>query len=279
MNIFRTSVALAVSMIPALAIHAGNIPADYPKELLYKGKPIDSLCFYETQDPNQAVSLASCGINAVNERKVVSQNRKMLAKGFIGYDYNMFVAGSKSAMPNGYSYYKVIGSVNGASLISTVNNSGGSGQFTAIFMVKREGDEIHLTSLASGDRCNNGIVDAQVKNQQLLFTTYITPYDFLLISNQNPYNLSGYNDLDSCATCCQAKAIYKINLAQDTNNVQLLSIDAGQKPVTMENQSNYQTCFNRLLTDYQNKGDNSLNPKQLDEFVHTFNENCVRKDA
>lgn len=279
MKAFSKTLTGIVALIPSLAICAGTVPGNYPKDLLYKGKPIDTLCIYEAQNPNEAIPLASCGINSIGERKVVGQNRRMLAKGFIGYNYNVFTAGSKSAMPNAYSYYRILGNINGIYIISAINNSGGSGQFTAIYLLKREGDILHVSSVASGDRCNNGIADAQVKNQQLLFTTYITPYDFLTISNQNPYNLNGYHDLDSCATCCQAKISYQIITGQDSDNIKMLSIDIGDKVISTEGQSGYQVCFNRLIADYQSKGDRHLSPQQLDVLVHTFNEDCVRKDA
>ncbi len=279
MKIFFSSVVIAVVLVPAFAIGASKIVDSYPKDLLYKDKPIDTLCITEAQTPGQAVTLSTCGINAVGERKIVGQNRSMLAKGFIGYDYNVFPSGNNSMMPNSYSYYKILGNINGSYIISAINNSGGTEQFTAIYLLKRDGDKLYLNSLASGDRCNNGIANVSINNQEVLFTTYVTPYDFLIISNNNPYNLTGYNDLDSCASCCLAKINYKILPGQDSDNLKILSVDISKKMVASEGQSSYQSCFNKLIADYQTKGEHSLNSEQLNHFVQIFNDECVRKEV
>lgn len=271
------SILTAITALLSISTFAAA-PPNFPKDLLYQDKPIDGLCFYQSENPSAEIPLSKCGLNAGTDQKATGQNQSMLAKGFVGYDYNTFTDGKKSPLPDAYSYYKVLGSKDNVYILYALNNTGGTGQFTNIFLVRRDGDSIRVSSIAAGDRCNQGIADAQVSNQQLSYTIYITPADFLSLANDNPFNLKPYDDLDACASCCIAQAAFQIDLKGTEVNPQLVAVNIAE-PSGQEEQSSFQTCFNNLVSDYQKQGKLHLNEQQFDEFVRTFNQECVRKDA
>lgn len=244
-----------------------------PKELFFLGKPADPLCFSDLESHSNIIDLKNCGL-AKEKLTLKRQNISLLRKGFFGFDWK----NTEDSYPSeGYSYYKIFPLGYYQYWIYTLNNRGGSGDFTAIkiLTVKKEG-QLLINTLVGGDRCNGGIQDVKEKNHHLLFSVNITAYDFLTLTQDNPHHLKAYDDLAACATCCAAKAFYDVD---STLKPQLKGVDLGDHAnnlAEMSSQGRYQDCFNTLLASYVKRGDSRLNSLRLNQLINQFNQTCVK---
>src|SRR5690606_23485956 len=112
----------------------------------------------------------------------------------------------------GYTYYKFFNAGNNQYWIYSINNGGGSGDFTNLYLVQRlDSHTLGIQTIAGGDRCNGGIQNVTKKNNHLTFIVNLTPYDLIALSNTKIQNLNAYDDLAACAVCCAAKAFYIVD--------------------------------------------------------------------
>ncbi|WP_133126842.1 hypothetical protein [Legionella nagasakiensis] len=254
-----------------------------PAMLMYQGKPLDSLCLFEAGESEGMADLTQCGLHAEPGRSISGQNKLLTTKKFIGYDYHWKVDGA--AEMQGYSYYKPFGTVADSAIVETLNNSGGTGQFSSISLVTRTGNKIKVTSLHSGDRCNGGIVNVIRKKSgaedYLQYSVNLTSYDLLSLAGDDSLPLKAYDDLEACAICCKAIAIFQRPINADFSKEKLLYVDLSAYPQSEENTSNakYQMCFNQFLQAYQRKNASRLDINALRQFVQQFNEQCVLHSA
>lgn len=241
-------------------------------DLFYLGKPIDALCFFNLENNSNVIKLNECGIK--KEKYIIkNQDNDLLKRGFIGFEWKETGVSYPSA---GYSYYKVFPASNKQYWLYTINNSGGSGEFTAINLIKRKNDStLEMKAIITGDRCNGGIQEVRQQDGHLNFSVNLTAYDFIALTNQNVHHVQAYDDLAACATCCAAKAVYDMN---SNATLKLIYIDMGENknPEEMSTQGKYQLCFNNLFTQYVTHGKTKLNEAQLKQFVTEFNGKCVK---
>lgn len=247
--------------------------AETPADLMFHNKPIDPLCFNITEGNATTVDLNNCGIT---KQKYVSKgsNETLIQQGYIGYNWQ---DPSFQEAPQGFSYYKIFHAGPNQYWLSTVNNGGGSGDFTTIYLVKRKNPTtLEVKALAGGDRCNGGLLDVSGSNNTLTYSVNITAYDFIALASKNDPKLKAYEDLAACAVCCVAKAVYEVS---PNSSPQLKYFDLGKNNNTKEmpDQGTYQACFNQLLSSYVTTGDTQLKQDKLNEFVHKFNQNCIKK--
>lgn len=249
-----------------------------PPELIYKGKPVDSLCFFEVSPHKPVVSLKECGVNAVSDRRKAGANQELASKGYIGYDY-IWPVDVNNHQPNCYSYYKLIGHANDTFVIYAVNGTGGSGDLSNLFFVKRVGDSLYVKSFMAGDRCNGGISKAKMKGPFLTYNTNLTAFDFINLSGQNPYHLKDYDDLASCAACCAAKATYVVDLGADNPQAELHRIDLGKTLIqpNKDSREKYQFCFDSMVARAQAQKERYLDQVQLESFMQEFYAQCVKR--
>ena len=250
------------------------LPMSLFANLMYQGKPIDALCFYNMAEKNPTVSLKTCGISAVPGQAVAGQNKHLESQGYTGFTYTVKTPGS-AYVAQGYSYYKTYGQINGYEVLYAVNNSGGNGEFSNLMLVKQVGDTLQLKTIAGGDRCNGGV--SHIKNNGKVFSydVNVTPFDFLTLANNNIHQLKAYDDLQACAACCIATAHYQYTSGNQPVLSQLnLNQDASQAGAVPG--MTYQTCFNKWLHDYMSNGKTSMSVQALAEFVQTFNQQCKK---
>ena len=251
-----------------------------PNELIYLEKPIDTLCLFETQDTQGRSNLRKCGINSKQGRHILGQNNSLKSMGFIGYNYSWATSGSMNT--RGYSYYKEFGTVGHSIVLYTMNNSGGTGNFSSLSLLTRTGNTITISNLNGGDRCNGGVVDvrrvSKGTHQRLIYSVNLTAYDFLILANTNPHKLKPYEDLSACATCCVAKAVFQRSIGPHFMNEKLLYVDSSTSPQSsglLPSEPKYQACFDQLLKDYGQKNHEKLDAKQLALFKHQFDAQCI----
>lgn len=239
--------------------YAANIPAD----MMFDGKPIDSLCF-NLQENTNTIDLQKCG--AKSQNYVVKDQKDILnKKGYTGYNWQ----DPSTQAPGGYTYYKFFPTKDKKYWVYAINNGGGSGEFTGIFLVARkDANTLTIENVASGDRCNGGIQDVSEKNHALTFSKNLTSYDLITLADKKLPDVKAYDDLASCAACCVAKAFYTIN----DMNVKFTHVTLNTtKVANMPEQGKYAACFNKLLGS-QGK---SLTQAKLNQFTEQFSKTCV----
>ncbi len=256
-------------------------PNTIPAALLYKGKSIDPLCLVEFNTTIGIIDLDKCGINAVSGRGIADQNKQLMSQGYIGYNYTIKI--NESVNLHGYSYYKVFGENGTAAIVQTINHGGGTGDVSSLSLVERAGHTIKVTVLNTGDRCNHGLVhvarERGADGNHLVYSSKLTAYDFLKMTHNNPHHLKAYDDLDDCAICCKATAVFQRDIGANFSHEKLLYVDlaafpqdAAQTPAPQK----YQACFDKLFNQYIKQGKTKLDRKQLDHFIRQFNQQCIK---
>ena len=252
-----------------------------PAALLYKEKPIDPLCLVEFNTSIGQMDLDKCGIHAIAGRDIAGENQSLISKGYIGYDYTIKINDTVSL--HGYSYYKIVGENGSAVIVQTINHGGGTGEVSSLSLVAREGHGIKVAVLNTGDRCNHGLVhvarEQGTLGEHLIYSSKLTAYDFLKMAHNNPHHLKAYDDLDDCAICCKATAVFHRDMGTNFTHEKLLHIDLAAFPQDTTNTpapQKYQACFDKLFKQYIKRGKTKLDKKQLASFMREFNQKCTK---
>jgi hypothetical protein len=247
---------------------AGTVFAATPDDLTYDGKPIDSLCFAPGE--SHVIDLKNCGLEH-EKYKSNGPSADMKKKGYVGYEWK-----DTATEAQGYTYYKYFDAGNHKYWFYTINNTGGSGDFTSIYLVERKDkDTLSLESVAGGDRCNGGVQDVVLKNGVLNYNVNLTPYDIIAQSNKKLPNVQAYDDLAACAACCAATAAYTVT-ADNTVKFDHITLDKTMKTDEMPTQGKYQSCFNELFASVSKKS-TELDQAKVDDFTSQFEQTCVKK--
>lgn len=251
---------------------------EFPPALMVHDKPIDPLCFGEMQ--KETLDINHCGLHAKKRRVLTGRNQTLLSKGFMGYDYQWTIDNTLNT--RGYSYYKVIGTLGKSVMVETLNNFGGSGIFTSIDKVVRQGHQLHAVALAGGDRCNGGIHSATIIGQgterRLVYQVNMTSFAMFNLLKENRNDSKPYDDLADCAICCIGTAVFQRQEVDQLSKEKLLYVDLDrslQGPGNSSVQSKKQDCFSALLNDYLTKQGTKMNPLQLKQFIGQFNARCI----
>lgn len=275
--------------------HPLNNPDNPAGNFTYQGKPIDSLCVGKmvTGDDSrfETINLAECSLHT--DYKMVKLNPVLLKKGYVGFDYSHKV--NADYTEQGYNYYKYIGTYKNQTILFAIQNSGGSGLFSSLLLVKHEKDSLKLVDqLALGDRCNGGIDETVLfNNNKLIYKTHITPYDILELSGEKPKSIQAYEDLAACASCCGGVAVFEYDLEKLENKLEKTSSQTTREPKTLQPQlvsvtfgvpsaviqGKYQACFNKLVNENQQKQPGKLMTLKMDElkaFSQQFISTCIK---
>jgi len=244
-----------------------------PQALLYKGKPIDPLCFFEAGNTNGNANLSQCGLHAEPGRHISKENTYLTDKGFFGYDFSWEIDDKYPS--GGYSYYKPFGTVGKAVIVETINNGGGTGDFTAINLVVRDNETISVDSVNGGDRCNNGIQEVKREKkdagERLVYGIKVTPFDFLTLVKDNAHDIQPYDDLNACAICCAGVAYFQRPLDDKFENETFMYLNVSNyiKDIKTSDSASqgepvkYQACFDKVLLQSTKDGNSKLDKKAL----------------
>lgn len=246
-----------------------------PDLLTYDDNPIDPLCIFEAAQKNGTANLGQCGLNAEEGRKKTDENPVLKDRGFIGYDYSWKMNGFSA---HGYSYYKPYGKLGDAAIVLSLNNSGGTGQFSSLNVITRDNDQIHVESYNGGDRCNQGIIDMKRVKGKLRYTINLTSYDLLSLAYGHPDHLNAVDGLSLCAVCCIATAVLERPVSPAFGHEKLLYIDLSAYAESIGQASaptKEQACFESLLQQYKTKSD-KLYPAEFDDFFNQYMRQCHR---
>lgn len=261
--------ATIVTSITNFGYVCSSIPKNIPTDLTYLGKPIDALCFFVSESP--IINLQKCGI--INQRyKIKRINNHLQKKGFIGFDWEN---PDTNFHAEGYSYYQYFPAKDHSYWIYSINNGGGSGEFTTIYQVKRrDATTLSIKSLIGGDRCNGGLSNVKDINHHLIMDINLTPHDLIAIDPGSTKHIKAYEDLAACAICCVAKARLELN-----NDDQLIMKYVVFNEIANVNelpkQGTYQACFNQLFIASLKNHKDHFTQAEVKHFAEKFVKVCV----
>lgn len=255
-NLFKLSLIFIISN--------SCLAQNFPVGMIYNNKPIDPLCFDHEDSLNTTIDLKKCGIEA-NETIINTNNNYF--SGFTGFDYRWMDKEDHTLTSQNYAYYKAFPGINGQSIIYLLTSGGGSGRFSSLLLVKRNGDKLKTKFLQGGDRCNGGIEKVEVKDDKLIYEVNITPYDMVSITTTG----LKIEELVSCSICCTGVAVYERNL-KNIKKKKLIAVKLTNPNI--DRAKGIQACFNQLVNQYHNRGNTTLSPVGLDRFVSTLQADC-----
>ncbi len=246
--------------------------AHQPNDMKFNGKPIDSLCFDINESEQKMIYLQHCGAKQM-KYQITGKNSYLAKKGFIGFNWKN---SEVSDALEGASYYQFFVASDKQYWVYTLNNGGGTGDFTSIKLVERNHPDTLIVKdiIDSGDRCNGGIENVSVKNHALTFSVNLTAYDLIQSADKKSPAIKAYDDLAACAVCCVAKAFYTIKATDPDPQLTHISLNTMQ-PTEMPDQGKYASCFNNLLTTFSSKHKKVLNQADINDFADQFNQSCV----
>lgn len=260
--------ALKLSLVFALLAAPAYAESVFPSALLINGKPIDPFCF-ESASTDEWLDVTKCVNPDIIKTEDIKPDASNVAR--VGYNYRYKDIDDGS----GYTMYDYIGLWSGAPVILVSSNTGGTGKFTSLLAIEREGKKIRvLQGFAAGDRCNGGVVDVKLENGVLHYGQRIVPFDFLQLADDNPNDLQAYESLETSATSCFGVARYADT---ELTGVTLKGItgDEGKDRPEWTEKFVHQSCFNKIYSAYLTQGKKDLSVQQLKEFTGEFNRVCL----
>jgi len=187
---------------------APDLPDDLPDDLLFQGRPLDPMCLTGFQEEPE-VALPVCTDGADILRVDPAEPLRPDAEGWIGYGFKY---ADMSDMPGqAWAGWRYLGRVDRGVVVETRFSGGGTGWFTAVRILRREGEAVRLVdTLAGGDRCNGGVAGAAVVGGNVLTASNLTPYDLVAwaLEEAGGPALPDMAPLDFCAICCVGTATY-----------------------------------------------------------------------
>lgn len=190
----------------ALAAPAAVAAADLPDALLVDGAPVNPLCFQHWGEDDTVDVTACDDPSLVPEPDAEGPGPDQW--GWYGTRYR-FADLPEDAPMRGSISWRWLGETPQGQVVETYDYGGGTGHFTAVQTVRREGDRLRLVEThMGGDRCNGGVVAAAVGNGVVAGEVNITPYDLLALALDGDPPVEPYDEVDACAICCVGTATF-----------------------------------------------------------------------
>ena len=243
-------------------------PYGLPDALVVEGMPVDPVCFNILGgEENTSVTLTQCA-ETYNYKDVAQEVTED------GYISSVFRYSDDPAdAPLALVRYKYLGETDRGYNILVESASGGTGQFSSVYIVGENGAELEiLDTIAGGDRCNGGIESASVVEGNLVFNQYVTPFDFLDLADSNPYGLKAYQDLDACAVCCYGVARY------NQDGFKGISVTVEGDFLAKDEDAperGLQNCFDKVLKTRMDIGQAEMPTEVVQSFVQEFHDACT----
>ena len=174
----------------------------------------------------------------------------------------------------GFSSYELLGDIPAGTAIQTYNESGGTGRFSSLILVKLTGNTLKLVDqITSGDRCNGGLSEAKVENGKLTYSTNVTPGDFPILAWGNDKGLKAYEALEASAMSCFGTATYTDGKFTGVS----LNVDAAKEENDWDSQYTHQKCFNEKFRAAIKSGHVNMTATELKDFMDNFLNSCPVK--
>lgn len=248
------------------AVQAKELPFNLPPELMTKYGVIAPLCFERFTAEDAKTQSLNLKTSACLKHKQ-QYNQYALNKGFLGYD----LPTQDHVMRQPAILYRYVGKlVNNSQqrYIFEINwSGGGTGFFSMVVAMKLNDNILSLDkSYNGGDRCNGGITQASIKNNQVHYQANTTPYDLLNLSfNQN--NKEKEINAATCAVCCIGHLYYSNNKITGFKFNQFTPFANDNEP--------QQQCIDNLLIKFGAKEKRFLTPKEITELQNQVRQSCL----
>lgn len=182
--------------------------AELSPALTHAGAPVDPLCFIQTWEQpadGAVIDLTQCRTGAYNP---VADKSYKPGVGVYGTAYRPAGTGPESGA-TAYIEYRYLGDTGGRSAILLSESGDGSGMFSSLMLLRRDGDRLLVDeTAAAGDRCNGGIPAATVTDGVLRYDVNLTPAALYALTRSGEA-ADAPAPLKDCAVCCYATATYK----------------------------------------------------------------------
>lgn len=267
-----------------------------PKALTYGNKPIEAYCIAKilggTDDDR--VDLRQCYKEIIKEKIERQPVNTDVPSGFQGYDY-------KKEYCCESMYWQYLGSpwLNHF-LIYSFYSGGGSGNFTSISMLKREGDIlIKERVLDDGDRAMGGISEPILNASKLTYYKSISMQDFFLLGLHHLGNewesykrdeKESINSLPFCAACSFAEVGYLIDFSAQNPEAKMINVILPQNDESFQEkdqqeeveEKSLQECILSVVQQYNAAGMNQMTQDQFKEFtqnvISVFSKNTSKSN-
>lgn len=186
--------------------------------------------------------------------------------------------GASGAFIGSWFGYRPIGKLASGKSVILVNwSGGGTGQFSEIVAVRSATGNGETTISArtivlGGDRCNGGIENASMRDENIVeVAVRATSADLVMAGNSSAD--AALDDLDSCAICCAGTLTYGVDVASNRETLASATINE-IAPASEDPSEGAQACFDGLL-----RGEGSLpktlTPSDLKQLAQRFRQTCV----
>lgn len=270
--------------------------AALPPGLLVDGQPVDPFCFVIAQNTEDG------DFTPVNVRNCVSDEfvpGERFSKGPQSYGIDFQYASDADGMSKPYMLYQYVGrdltlppsqagtthplpGLNEKFPVILYSNTGGTGNFSTLMSIKREGDTLKLVeSIAGGDRCNGGVAQAIIDTDgALVYEQNITPYDMVVLGGdpERPFlnSVKAFDDLEACAVCCAGTAVFKNDQFTGVKLSSELAENIKNKymsPIPPEQEK--QACFDKALGAQIEKGKTEFSVEEWADVIGAIEKECL----
>jgi hypothetical protein len=201
-------------------------------------------------------------------------------------DHGSFSAqGAVEGFPTWLSY-RLLGKLpDGRDIAIVWYNSGGTGQFSELYLLRRapaEGlRELVLTGEligGGGDRCNGGIEEAKLSGGSALEVDYnLTPLDLLSEADEGVAE-QAFDGLLSCAICCIGTVRRRLDLASKKETTVSATITQFLDDETASGGAkSVQACFDALARKAAGALPHTFSPAEINALAQSFAKTCLKK--
>lgn len=171
--------------------------------------------------------------------------------------------------------YELIGQKGQNYYVLTSMGGGGTGIFTGIHHLTLKNDKLYAGKiLVGGDRCNGGVDQARWGTDYFIYWQNITSFDLFYLSDfaedENTPNLEG------CAMCCVAQAVYKYDLKTKKHTLQYIELEDQYDEDYAEPDSDSHFLMQELQT-YVNVHGTRMSVKDLNKLCKKLAQRAVER--
>jgi hypothetical protein len=181
--------------------------------------------------------------------------------------------------PSGYFGYRPVGKLDGgAEVYALFENGGGTGQFSALIAVTREGERLRAGQVVGfGDRCNGGLGDATMAGPRSVRAegritvsalTEVAASAREIVDKKKPGEAGPKEDLADCAVCCVGAALLDTDMTSGKQEL------AG---AVIEEEAPAGSCFAGVLKSIAPKLPAILGVAQLARLDRDYRQRCAKR--
>lgn len=240
------------------AVYNKMMTEEFPASMMYYGTPIDPMCFAQmgnSEEVQEIIQLDQCDNGAF-----------VVEEYFFDKPYSRGAAyrDADDEEPMGiarpYVMYEIVPPQDMSSdevLIQITWSGGGTGQFSSLFKMKRDGDTLRvIRPYGGGDRCNNGVHHYKIdESGAVVYGLNATPYDLVAMGGDPEravmQSLPAYDVLDACAACCYGTLNYNEGRFYGVSLSENLAETLASRNYSAEAQEEQskQLCLDKMLGD------------------------------